>query len=185
MNARRTGRALVAGGLLVAVLTAGCGVRPSAVITGRAAVSGPAEGIGVYLLAQGDLALVLRQPKATQAGVAPAVNCSPSSPGGSPCQPAQALALLAAGPSEDERASGLTSEVPAGLGPFTVTPGGQRSDLTVTTTGAVRPLTADAVDQIVCTVTDAATQVGLVNGPAAVSIVGPDGARQPRRCPIR
>ncbi|MFJ2085713.1 hypothetical protein ACIOBK_24530 [Micromonospora chokoriensis] len=185
MNARRTGRALVAGGLLVAVLTAGCGVRPSAVITGRAAVSGPAEGIGVYLLAQGDLALVLRQPKATQAGAAPAVNCSPSSPGGSPCQPAQALALLAAGPSEDERASGLTSEVPAGLGPFTVTPGAQRSDLTVTTAGAVGPLSANAVDQIVCTVTDAAAQVGLVDSLAAVSIVGPDGARPPRRCPIR
>ncbi|MCZ7374829.1 hypothetical protein [Micromonospora sp. WMMC250] len=184
MNARGTGRALVAGGLLVAVLTAGCGVRPSAVITGRAAVSGPTEGIGVYLLAQGDLALVLRQPKATQAGAVPAVTCSPSSPGGSPCQPAQALALLAAGPSEEERAGGLTSEVPAGLGPFTVT-GTQRSDLTVTTTGAVGPLTADAVDQIVCTVTDTATQVGLVRGPARVSVVGPDGARPPRRCPIR
>ncbi|SCF10880.1 hypothetical protein [Micromonospora chokoriensis] len=185
MNTRRTGRALVAGGLLVAVLTAGCGVRPSAVITGRAAVSGPTEGIGIYLLAQGDLALVLRQPKATQAGVTPAVTCSPSAPGGSPCQPAQALALLAAGPSGEERASGLTSEVPAGLGPFTVKPAAQRSDLTVKTTGAVGPLTADAFDQIVCTVTDSATQVGLVNGPAAVSIVGPDGARQPRRCPIR
>ncbi|MDG4839787.1 hypothetical protein O7631_24940 [Micromonospora sp. WMMD967] len=184
MNGRRTRGALVVGGLLVAVLTAGCGVRPSAVITGRSAVSGPTQGIGVYLLAQGELTLVLRQPKATEPGVAPAVNCAPSSPGGAPCQPAQALALLAAGPTEDERAGGLTSEVPAGLGPFTVTVA-RESDLTVTTTGAVGPLTANAVDQIVCTVTDTATQVGLVNGFATVGVVGPDGARPPRRCPIR
>ncbi|MGW3888005.1 hypothetical protein ACWD69_04905 [Micromonospora chokoriensis] len=183
MNGRRTGRALVAGGLLVAVLTAGCGVRPTAVITGRAAVSGPTEGIGVYLLAQGELALVLRQPKATQA--APAVTCSPASLDGSSCQPAQAVALLAAGPSEDERASGLTSEVPAGLVPVTVTPGGQGFGLTMTTTGAVRTLSANAVDQIICTATDAAAQVGLVSSLAPVTIVGPDGARPPRRCPVR
>ncbi|MEO3768928.1 hypothetical protein [Micromonospora sp. B9E7] len=185
MTARRTGRALIAGSLLVALLTAGCGVRPSGVITGRAAVSGPTEGIGVYLLAQGELALVLRQPKVIQSGASPAVNCSPASPVGSSCQPAQALALLAAGPSGNERASGLTSEVPAGLGLVMVTPETQRSGLTVTTTGAARPLSTNAVDQIVCTVADAAAQTGLTNRSATVTIVGPDGARPPRRCPIR
>ncbi|WFE99785.1 hypothetical protein [Micromonospora sp. WMMD964] len=185
MTGRRTGRALVVGGLLVAVLTAGCGVRPSAVITGRAAVSGPTEGIGVYLLAQGELALVLRQPKATQAGAAPVVTCSPASSDGSSCQPAQAVALLAAGPSGEERASGLTSEVPAGLVPVTVTPDGRGFGLTVTTTAAVRTLSADAVDQIICTATDAAAQVGLMSSLVPVTIVGPDGTRPPRRCPVR
>ncbi|MDG4781900.1 hypothetical protein O7614_19775 [Micromonospora sp. WMMD961] len=184
MTARRTGRAMIAGSLLVALLTAGCGVRPTGVITGRAAVSGPAEGIGIYLLAQGELALVLRQPKAIPSGASPAVHCSPASPVGSSCQPAQALALLAAGPSGDERASGLASEVPTGLGPGTVTPQAQRSGLTVTTTGPARQLSTNAVDQIVCTVADAAAQTGLTERSAAVTIVGSDGARPPRRCPI-
>ncbi|MGW5578174.1 hypothetical protein [Micromonospora chokoriensis] len=185
MNGRRTGRALVAGGLLVALVTAGCGVRPSAVITGRAAVSGPTEGIGVYLLARGELALVLRKSKPLQPGVSPDASCSPASPGVSSCLPAQALALLAAGPGEDERASGLTSEVPPELGPVLVTPRPQRAGLTVTANVAVRQLSDNALDQIVCTVTDAAAQAGLVTTLAPVTIAGTDGVQPPRRCPIR
>ncbi|MFF0155855.1 hypothetical protein [Micromonospora sp. NPDC005203] len=163
-----TRRALLAGGVLLALLaTGGCGVRPSAVITGRPAVSGPSGGVGLYLLAEGELVLVLR-------------------PASADASPANALALLAAGPLEYERGLGLTSEVPAGLDPVTLTSGANRSDgLTVRTTGAARSLSSRAADQIICTVAGAAAQSGLAQNSPAVTIVGSDGARPPRPCPLR
>ncbi|MBG6065234.1 hypothetical protein [Micromonospora ureilytica] len=174
MTARRTGRALLAGGLLLGtLLAAGCGVRPSAVITGRPAVSGPGQGVGLYLLAQGELVLVLRSATAEPAPAEPAP------------APADSLALLAAGPEENERRQGLTSEVPAGLDPVTVTSAADQSGgLTVRTTTAARALSVNAVNQIVCTVADAAAQTGFTSSSASVTIVGPDGARPPQRCPI-
>ncbi|WP_433308502.1 hypothetical protein ACQP0U_18020 [Micromonospora sp. CA-269861] len=167
MTGRRTGHALLAGGLLLGtLLAAGCGVRPSAVITGRPAVSGPGQGVALYLVGQGELVLVLRSATAEPA-------------------PANVLALLAAGPEETERRQGLTSEVPAGLDPVTVTSAADQSGgLTVRTTTAARALSVNAVNQIVCTVADAAAQTGFTNSSAPVTIVGPDGARPPQRCPI-
>ncbi|MEW2144285.1 hypothetical protein AB0869_15895 [Micromonospora vinacea] len=167
MTGRRTGRALLAGGLLLALLAAGCGVRPSAVITGRPPISGPAQGNWLYLLAQGEPVLVLRPDKT-----------APS--------PAAVLSLLAAGPQENERAQGFTSDVPAGLDPVTVTAGGDRSgDLTVRTNTAAQALSAHAVDQIICTTVAAAALVSVATTATTVTIVGPDGARGPRACPIR
>ncbi|WP_307871353.1 MULTISPECIES: hypothetical protein [unclassified Micromonospora] len=167
MTGRRTGRALLAGGLLLALLAPGCGVRPSEVIRGRPAVSGPAQGTGLYLLARGELVLVLRPVKVDSS-------------------PADTLALLAAGPEENERRQGFTSDVPAGLDPVTVTSGADPAGgLTVRTTTAVRTLSADAADQIICTVVDAAQQDGFADSSAPVTIVGSDGARPPRPCPIR
>ncbi|MDG4810557.1 hypothetical protein O7634_27700 [Micromonospora sp. WMMD1120] len=169
MTGHRAGRALLAGALLLTLGAAGCGVRPSEVITGRSAVSGPSQGSTIYLLAGDDLVLVLR-PTASGA----------TSPG-------QALALLAAGPERDERDQGLTSEVPAGIGAaVTVTSGaGQSGGLTVRTTGAALTLSAHATDQIICTTVDAAAQSGLAEVWTAVTIVGPDGAQPPRRCSVR
>ncbi|GGO26516.1 hypothetical protein [Micromonospora parathelypteridis] len=167
MTGRRTGRALLAGALLLTLLAAGCGVRPSRVITGRSAVSGPSVGTGLYLLAQGELVLVLRPAKAD-------------------ASPANAVALLAAGPDDNERGQGLTTEVPVELGPVKVGAGADRSaGLIALTTGAAQPLSANAADQIICTVADAAAQVGLADDFAPVTIVGPDGARPPRPCPIK
>ncbi|MBM0275567.1 hypothetical protein JM949_08940 [Micromonospora sp. STR1s_6] len=155
--------------MLLTVPAAGCGVRPSDVITGRPAVSGPSRGIGLYLLARDELVLVLR----------PTTKGMPA--------PEQALALLAAGPEQNERSQGLTSEVPAGLVPVVaVTPGaGQSAGLTVRTTGVAGPLSTNATDQIICTVVDAAVQAGQVDSSAPVTVVGPDGAQPPRRCPAR
>ncbi|MGC4866283.1 hypothetical protein ACLQ3B_12730 [Micromonospora sp. DT53] len=171
MTGRRTGRALLVGGLLLGtLLAAGCGVRPSAVITGRPAVSGPGQGAGLYLVAQGELVLVLRPVNAV---------------GGA--APSDALALLAAGPEENERSDGLTSEVPAGLTTVVeVTPGaGQTAGLTVRATGTTRPLSPTATDQIICTAVDAAAQTGLVASSTPVTIVAPDGAQAARRCPFK
>lgn len=167
MTGRRTCRALLAGTVLLGtLLTAGCGVRPSAVITGRPAVSGPVQGVGIYLLAQGELVLVVRPATADPT-------------------PASILALLAAGPEEDERLQGLTSEVPAGLDPVTVTSTTDQSGgLTVRTATSARALSVNAVNQIVCTLADAAPRTGVANSSAPVTLVGPGGARPPRRCPI-
>ncbi|MFI6236915.1 hypothetical protein ACIBD9_25425 [Micromonospora sp. NPDC050784] len=166
MIGRRTGRALLAGVLLLTLLAAGCGVRPSAVIIGRPPISGPAQGTWLYLLAQGELVLVLR-------------------PAAMDPSPADALALLAAGPQENERGQGFTSDVPAGLGPVTVTEGSQSGDLTVRTNAAAQTLSAHGADQIICTTVAAAAQVNAANTATTVTIVGPDGSRGPRPCPIR
>ncbi|MEU8010122.1 hypothetical protein [Micromonospora parva] len=169
MTGRRTGRALLAGALLLGpLLAAGCGVRPSVVITGRPAVSGPGQGVGLYLVAQGELVLVLRPVKGDSS-------------------PNTALALLAAGPQPNERGQGLTSDVPTGLDPVVeVTPtAGRFGGLTVRVTGTAQALSPTATDQIICTVSDAAAQAGLVESSAPVTIVGSDGAQPARRCPAR
>ncbi|MEV4656970.1 hypothetical protein [Micromonospora sp. NPDC049301] len=168
MTGRRSARALLAGVLLLTLLATGCGVRPSGVITGRSATTGPAVGAGLYLLSDGRLALVIRETK------------------GNIVSPEQTLDALAAGPDESERRQGLVSEVPAGLvaaSPVTATADG--SGLTVTMTGAVLPLSAAAADQIICTVAEAIALTGGGDGFAPVTIAGPDGARPPRSCPVK
>ncbi|MEU8179206.1 hypothetical protein AB0B85_22330 [Micromonospora sp. NPDC049044] len=163
-----TRRVLLAGGVLLTLLASGgCGVRPSEVITGRPAVSGPAQGSTLYLLAQGALVPVLR-------------------PQSEDSSPATTLALLAAGPQQNERGQGFTSEVPAGFDPVTVTSvAGRSAGLTVRTTGPARALTSRAADQIICTAADAAARSGLAESFTPVTITGSDGARPARPCPIR
>ncbi|PWR08225.1 hypothetical protein DKT68_16555 [Micromonospora acroterricola] len=171
---------MLAGGLLLTLFSAGCGVRPSEVITGRPAMSGPSVGVELYLVSRGQLTLVVRP-----------ANRVPS--------PEETLGMLAAGPDEFERVAGLTSEVPAALAPmglavratpaaggsgFTVMATPDGSGLTVTTVAAVRPLSALAADQIICTVAGAVARTGQGDSFAPVTIVGPDGARPARSCPI-
>ena len=64
--------------------------------------------------------------------------------------PTQTLTLLGAGPDAAELAANLTSEVPAGLGPVTVTDAPGTVEVVVSVD--VTTLSAAAVDQIVCTV---------------------------------
>ncbi|MCX5065549.1 hypothetical protein OOJ91_06605 [Micromonospora lupini] len=157
-------RTLLAVGLLLTVLTAGCGVRPSDVITGRSAVSGSSAGAGLYLISHGELALVLRATK--------------PSPG--PSSAAATLTLLAAGPTPSERSAGLSSEVPAATAPATVTPSADEPGITVTMSGAVLPLSTVAANQIICTVVFAVPGEGTT----PVTLVGPDGTRPPWTCPL-
>ncbi|MGW3605799.1 hypothetical protein [Micromonospora sp. NPDC005161] len=169
MTGRRAGRALLAGGLLVTLLATGCGVRPSDVITGRSATTGPAAGAALYLLSHGRPTLVIRDTKA-RSGVSPE----------------KTLGMLAAGPDESERSQGFVSEVPAGLVPASlVTSNADGSGVTVTMTGAVLPLSAAAADQIICTLAGAVALTGQGNSFSPVTIAGPDGARPPRPCPIK
>ncbi|MBM0233778.1 hypothetical protein JNW91_19130 [Micromonospora sp. STR1_7] len=103
-----------------------------------------------------------------------------------PPSPEASLALLLAGPDEQERRQGFTSELPAGpeaASPAAVAVGPH--GLTVTVAGAVRALAPDAADQIICTVADTAAQEGRAEYFVPVTIVGSDGARPARPCSIR
>ncbi|AVT31713.1 hypothetical protein C6361_22065 [Plantactinospora sp. BC1] len=154
---RRVALAAVA---LLAVLAAGCGVRPSVVITGGPAPVGRVQGVGLYFVAEQRVTLVLR----------------PSTPPGSVDA---ALALLLAGPDPRERQRGYRSEIPAGAGPAVTT--SDRSGTTVSLGTDVTSLSARAVDQLVCTVRYALP----ADRPAErsmVTLTGPDGSRGPYGC---
>jgi hypothetical protein len=143
-----------AAAIMSLVALTSCGVRPSGVITGDDPPSGPVQAnITLYLVANGKLSPVTRP--------------------GSPLSPADTLALLAAGPTAREQAHGLTTEVPSGAGPFSVTaqPPGR---LVVTLSTPASELSTLAVDQIVCTAAATASE-----SPAQVTIIG----LGPRTCP--
>jgi hypothetical protein len=114
--------------LLVPLLGAGCGVRPSGVITGLPAPTGPTEGTGplIYFVADGQLLAI------------------PRAIGGDP------VAVLAAGPDANQRAQGLSTQVPAAAAPASVVRANHA--FTVLLATDVTTLTSTAVDQIVCTV---------------------------------
>ncbi|MGW5159507.1 hypothetical protein ACWEPN_28870 [Nonomuraea wenchangensis] len=149
-------------GFVALVAVAGCGVRPSDVILAGDPPSGPvqhATAVTLYLVKDGRLSAVTR-------------------PDGR-LSPADALALLAAGPTPREQAHGLTSEVPPDAGPFTLTaePGGA-GHLVVTLSTPAGELSALAVDQIVCSA--AATRR---DSSAQVTVIGAGQSIGPRTCP--
>ena len=139
----------------IVLLAAGCGVDSSGVISGLAAPSGDvrtANGTMLYFVAHGTLSVVQR--------------------GGGQLSAEERLALLVAGPTDDERARGFGSEVPAGA-LFGVQPG--YGGVTVSSSVDVTRLSTMAVDQIVCTLSDNGTSVTLIS----------DGqVRGPRTCPL-
>ncbi|MBE1491433.1 GerMN domain-containing protein [Plantactinospora soyae] len=145
---------------LLMALVAGCGVRPTGVITGGAAPVGPARGVPLFFVADQHLALVLR----------------PTTPVDSVDD---VLALLLAGPDPTERELGYGTEIPADAGRPTTTTS-DPSGTTVKLSGDVLALSPTAVDQIVCTVRDAMP----TGGPARVTLAGPDGSREPLTCSL-
>jgi hypothetical protein len=161
----RTGlaRRVLAAGLVSLVAVAGCGVRPSDVIRAGDPPSGavaPTTTITLYLVKNGRLNAVTRP-----------------GPGGRPMFQADTLALLAAGPTAREQARGLTTDVPPGAGPFSVTakPAGH---LVVTLSIPAGELSTLAVEQIVCTAAATAPE-----SPAQVTVVGAGQSVGPRTCP--
>lgn len=153
-----TRRHLLAWVVLIAVLDAGCGVRPSGVITGNPAPAGPAEGANLYFLADSSVRLVRR-------------------PTRQHLSPTQTLALLQDGPDRDDRAANLTSEVPTGLDPVTVTIDAS-GNVDVVVSADVTTLSTTAVDQIVCTVRD------TLSTTAPVTLTSDAATRGPRICPL-
>jgi hypothetical protein len=133
-------------------------VRPSGVIRGGAAPTATVDGVVLYFLAGSSLTPVLR-------------------PARRPLWPTQTLELLQQGPGPEERAAHLTSEVPAELGPVTVTtvPSGA---VTVVVATDVTALSAAAVDQIACTLRDAMPTT------TSVTLTGDTATRGPLTCPL-
>ncbi|MFE3175776.1 hypothetical protein ACFXPA_22220 [Amycolatopsis sp. NPDC059090] len=117
--------------IAVVALTVSCGVRPSGVITGENAPSGPPNGnLGstatVYFVLNGNVAPVVRN------GVGDVA--------------ADRVRVLERGPDEDERAGGYTTELPPSFEPIAI--GVSDAEIGVN----VRELSPNAVSQIVCTV---------------------------------
>ncbi|SFB43349.1 hypothetical protein SAMN05216266_11188 [Amycolatopsis marina] len=144
-------------------LVAGCGVRPSGVITGNPAPSGPAEGAELYLLAAGELTPVLR-------------------PTGKVPSPTEALTLLAAGPSPEERAQGLGSEVPSAATAVSVASGTPATEITVTLDMDVSALSGTAIEQITCTAEVAVFPDYSPPGQVSVTVTGGGHTREPQTC---
>jgi hypothetical protein len=155
-----TRRHVLAWVALLAVFAAGCGVRPSGVITGGPAPTGPAEGVALYFLADSSLTPVLRSTRQFQ-----------------PLSATQILLLLQNGPDEDERAANLTSEVPTGLRPVAVTTAASGA-VEVVVSVDVRTLSTTAVDQIVCTVSEALSTT------EPITVTSHAASRGPRICPL-
>ncbi|MGN9847438.1 hypothetical protein ACTMTI_56165 [Nonomuraea sp. H19] len=159
----RTGlaRRVLAAGLISLVAVAGCGVQPSDAIRAGDPPSGrvePTTGITLYLVQNGRLSAVKR-------------------PGGRLFL-RDTLALLAAGPTAEEQAHGLTTDVPPEAGPFSVTakPAGP---LVVTLSTPAGELSTLAVEQIVCT----AAAATAPESPDQVTVVGAGQSVGPRSCP--
>ena len=141
----------------VLVLASGCGVRPSGVIPGENAPSGPPNGnLGhtatVYFVVNGTVVPVVRNGVGDVAG--------------------DRVRALEQGPDEDERAGGYTTELPPSFEPIAI--GVNEAAIGVN----VRELSPNAVAQIVCTILAAG------GGGASGTIVLSGGGQklQPRAC---
>lgn len=172
---RGPGRRVLAGVLVSLAALAGCGVRPTGVIIGGDPPRGAAAEQGTR--PSGPLGTpLLPPPTGARPGDGTAATItlylvrgglpSPVTRPGGGLSPEDTLALLAAGPNGSERAQGLTSAVPRGAAPVSVSadPGG----VTVTLPTPVGELSALAVRQIVCTAAAATTPPDRVR----VTLVG-------------
>lgn len=138
--------------LLGVLVVAACGVRPTAVISGGDPPSGLTTEAVVFFLSDDQLAPATRRTGS----------------------PDEALAELAAGPTETERAQGLRTDLPAGITLRT-----DRSSPTPTIVATVNPqtLTPLAVDQIACTAS--ATELTT---DAWITITGKGATLDPQYC---
>ncbi|MGW7533491.1 hypothetical protein [Amycolatopsis sp. NPDC054798] len=143
--------------IAVLVLAAGCGVRPSGVIIGENAPSGPPNGNAghtatVYFVLNDRVVPVVR----TGAGDVAA----------------DRVRALERGPDEDERAGGYTTELPPSFEPIAI--GVNEAAIGVN----VRELSPNAVAQLVCTVLAAGG--GGTSG--TITLSGGGQTLQPRAC---
>lgn len=141
--------------LVLLVVLAGCGIRPTDPIPGLEAPSGPVENTSpaLYWVAEGKVVAVSR-PQGSVSGY-------------------DVVALLAQGPTNAEQGRGLSTEVPFDAAPATVDRVASGLDVTLSTD--VSLLSKTAVQQIVCTLLG-------IQAVGAVSLRGGGHSLEPQKC---
>lgn len=155
--------------LVLLLVVAGCGVRPSGVIGGVEAPSGDVKGTLLFLVYGGAVVPVVRPFEPLGRPGQPDGQGQP----GQPDDPPNPFAMLAAGPTAEERELGLTSEVPAAAVPTDVSPDGQ-DGMIVRLPVAVTALSPLAAEQLACTTTPG----------RPVTLVGEGTSRAPVTCGV-
>lgn len=149
--------------VLLALVCAGCGVRPSGAIPGDPAPSGPVFGVYLYFVRHGELIPTLR---ATT----------------NKLTPIETITALASGPDAREQNDGLSTQVPPGIVPVDVSTdqfGNTTLDL------AVNPnsLSTVAVSQLTCTAVTAVAAAGTGIHANGFFIAGQGARIGPLECP--
>jgi hypothetical protein len=139
---------------LTAMLVTSCGVRPTDTITGDPAPTEVLDGVVLFLVNDTILTRVVRP---------------------SPNPPATNLQLLAQGPTPEESATGLTTELPPTITATAVS--ATAGTLTVRISTPVGALTDLAKDQLICT-------AQWQSATTTVIVTGPDQTLSPRTCPF-
>jgi hypothetical protein len=169
--------ALLLAGIVVGTMVAACGIRPSAVITGRDAPRGAVVSLTVYLLNHDKLRPTSRTlpPPTTYP---PDMTAKPFS-----INPHDdALHALAQGPTATDAAGGLTSDVPVGTR-LDSTYDDNLGNVVYAETPDKQTLSQHAIDQIVCTLATSFAGDGGSGTPITVTVVV-YGRVQPRQgCP--
>ncbi|GHF28197.1 hypothetical protein GCM10017786_72850 [Amycolatopsis deserti] len=145
-------------GLLLVLVLAGCGVRPTDPVSAGEPPVGAAPGPILVFLQAGKLQPVVRET-------------------GRLGTPAEAVALLLAGPTPQEDAAGLSSGLPPGAVGASVGALDQ-GIVTVNLTAPLGFLPELAKDQIVCTVIAVQAQTGADAANVLVRLVGAPGITQ-------
>ncbi|GAA4887300.1 hypothetical protein [Streptomonospora salina] len=158
MKRRMIAAALVGG---ASALLAGCGVQPSGVEDGPSAPTGVAPGTTLYFLDH-DGNLTAQQRKTGRLGTA-----------------SEAVSLLLTGPGDSDVHTDIDD--PASVTRTEVTVSGERMSVRVPI--ASTELTADGVDQIVCTALASHIQAGG-STETRVGIRFTDRAQDSRTCPV-
>ena len=146
---------LLALGLSFALLCAGCGVRPSGVILGDAAPTGPVNGVTLFFVRNNQLVPSLR---ATDTALTPAETVS---------------LLVTDGVNAQEGALGLRTDIPPGLAPVDITTNAIGTTLVIATDP--HQLSTMAVNQLLCTARTALAS-GSALSPNGFFIIGPGSA---------
>lgn len=171
---RRVRAAAAAWAAASLLLLAGCGIQASEVVE----AGGPAV-VPVAPDQEERILLFFTGPDGSSIPVARYADAAVG-----PVSAAKTLAALLNGPTEEERAAGITTRLPDGDGPVEVRPGAREDSrpgeeaVRVTAAFAVRSLDAAAVRQLVCTAAHAEDPEGLVK----VILTGSDGARPATAC---
>jgi hypothetical protein len=155
-------RRLLALAGLLALVRAGCGVRPSGAISGDPAPTGPVNGVTLFFVRNGELAPTLR----TTATALPRPRRSAS---------------WSPDPASRNASRACTPRWQTTVGPVTVT---TTDGITVDLAVDPNSLSTMAIDQLACIAQSAvADQTTPVSGPPGLAIAGAGKTIRPRGCP--